>query len=102
VSIRDVFAEAQADIFSALGLLATYRLGDADPVACTVVLQEGVQEFGEAGAVVARRDVIALQLSEVPEPKVGAIVTIGDDSYKLAARTLRDGFHERYAATRQA
>lgn len=68
------------------------------PVACRVVLEPEVQTFADDRRTVSASDApsIWILLAEVPEPRHGATIVIGDRRFILGRRTYGDAHHMRF------
>jgi len=74
--------------------------GGGAPVACEVMVDEGIAEFGEdLATVVGRRTLVSLQLRQVPNPVRGATVQVGAATYTLDIPESRDQSLSRWVVT---
>ena len=96
IPIKQVFADAAADIVSGLGEAATYTAPDGgDPVACIVVIHREVQSFpsGFESQLMEPHDEISLLLAEIGTPQRGGIIVIGAETWEIAGPPIaNDGY----------
>lgn len=70
---------------------ATYAApGGGAAVPCTVMVDEAVQVFGDAGEVVGTRTLVTLFQAEVANPLRGGTVVADGSTYKLDEEDARD------------
>lgn len=71
---------------------ATYTPpGGGTPIDCTVLVDREHQEFGDGGEPISgQRVVVTVFLAEIDDPKQGALVTVGAESWVLYRELLRD------------
>ncbi len=103
---RDSLRELDATLvaaFKAAGLAddAIYTPpGGGAAIACEVMVDDGIAEFGEdLATVVGRRTLVSLQLRQVPNPVRGATVQVGAETYTLDIPESRDQSLSRWVVT---
>lgn len=80
---------------------ATYTASGGLPLACTVLVDDEAQFFGDGRSEVAgHRTLIGLLLAEVPAPERGAVVVADGQTYILGELETRDQSLERWVVTR--
>ena len=91
-SATAVFADAYADMLSALGVdtsNATVQRGAGDPVPVSVVVHDGVARVGEYGRVIGRNTTVDFLRSEW-QPMRGDLVTLDDGTSRKVDEILTD------------
>lgn len=75
--------------------------GGGAPIACEVLVDEGIAEFGEdLATVVGRRTLVSLMLRQVPNPVREATVLVDGVTYVLDTPESRDQSIDRWVVTR--
>lgn len=88
--MADPFEKMAASIAARLGVSAV--LGG---VTQNVVIEHGVAITGEAGEVVAYRDIVSI--AKASNPKVGDEITVGGETFHLDSKLDSDGYFVRFA-----
>lgn len=66
-----------------IGDLATYQDETTYADDVRVVIDRDVQLIGDQGQVIGSRDMAAILRADVPNPVIGATLTVGEDSWLL-------------------
>lgn len=75
--------------------------GGGAPIACEVLVDEGIAEFGEdLATVVGRRTLVSLMLRQVPNPVREATVLVDGVTYVLDTPESRDQSIDRWVVSR--
>lgn len=79
---------------------AVYTAPGGSAVACEVMVDEGIAEFGEdLATVVGRRTLVSLLLRQIPNPVRGATVVVDGTTYTLDIPESRDQSISRWVVT---
>lgn len=100
-ALRDM-DDALVAAFKGAGLAddAIYTPPGGDAVACEVMVDEGIAEFGEdLATVVGRRTLVSLLLRQIPNPVRGATVLVDGTTYTLDIPESRDQSISRWVVT---
>lgn len=91
-----LMASANTAIFAQFGQAATYTSSNGSPVACTVILDEGVElvmdpaRLEHYGQVVNRVTTVSLMRAEIDSPKRDDEIVIDTKSYIVEGELKRD------------
>jgi hypothetical protein len=92
--VRDPFAQAMGVLFQAAGTVAAeYDDGESDePLPIRVIRQQGDAEIQlpDGSTVLAEKEMVQLQRSDVDAPRKGDYLTIGDEQFRIMGKPRLD------------